>query len=62
MLLQLIQDVIKRGHVPMVVGGTGLYIKTLVEGPHGTPSSTAESRALVDKLTDEEDGGDWEVR
>ena len=46
----------------MVVGGTGLYIKTLLEGPHGTPPSTAESRAHVDRLVEEEDGGVWDVR
>ena len=41
----------------MVVGGTGLYVKTLVEGPHGTPPSTAESRAHIDRVVEEEDGG-----
>lgn len=56
------QDIIKRGRVPMVIGGTGLYIKTLIEGPHGAPPSTLESRAHIDKLIEEEDGGVWEVR
>ena len=46
----------------MVVGGTGLYIKMLMEGPHGAPPSTLESRAHIDKLVDEEDGGSWDVR
>ena len=46
----------------MVVGGSGLYIKTLVGGPHGTPPATAESRAYIDRLVEEEDGGIWDVR
>lgn len=46
----------------MVVGGTGLYIKMLMEGPYGAPPSTQESRARIDKLVEEEDGGAWEVR
>lgn len=46
----------------MVVGGTGLYIKTLMEGASGSPPSTQETRAMIDKMVEEEDGGVWEVR
>ena len=61
-LLISFQAVIKKGHVPMVVGGTGLYIRTLMEGLTGAPPSTLESRTVIAKLVDEEDGGIWEVR
>ena len=46
----------------MVVGGTGLYLKTLMEGAIGSPPSTQESRAMIDKMVEEEDKGVWEVR
>ena len=52
----------ERGRVPLVVGGTGLYIKTLMEGLVNSPPSTQESRAVIDKLVEEEDRGVWEVR
>ena len=43
------------------MGGTGLYIRTLMQGPTGAPSSTAESKAMVDTMV-EQDGGSWEAR
>ena len=47
----------------MIVGGTGLYIQSLLEGgPTGAPESTEETRAFVDRLVEEEDGGDWDKR
>ena len=44
-----------------MVGGTGLYIRTLMQGPTGAPTSTPESRALVEALV-EEDQQNWETR
>lgn len=58
----IIQGIVERGRVPVVVGGTGLYIKTLMEGTSGAPPTTRESRAMIDKMVDEEDVGVWEVR
>ena len=52
----------EKSHVPLVAGGTGLYIKTLMEGLVNFPPSTQECRAVIDKLVEEEDGGVWEVR
>ena len=34
-----IEDVLERGLVPLVVGGTGLYLRALAEGLPGTPSA-----------------------
>ena len=46
-----------------MVGGTGLYILTLLQGgATGSPQSTVETKAMVDRLVEEEDGGDWEKR
>ena len=51
------------GCVPLVVGGTGLYILTLLQGgPTGSPQSTTETKAMVARLVEEEDGGSWEKR
>ena len=53
------QDVISRGRVPLVVGGTGLYLHTLIHGPTGAPCSTPESRASMDRMLE---GEAWETR
>jgi tRNA dimethylallyltransferase len=39
-----VDDILSRGRVPIVVGGTGLYIKTLLHGLVGAPSSSADIR------------------
>lgn len=31
---QVIGEIVKRGHVPIIVGGTGLYLQSLLEGYH----------------------------
>ncbi|TKV30382.1 tRNA (adenosine(37)-N6)-dimethylallyltransferase MiaA, partial [Citrobacter sp. TBCS-11] len=31
---RLIEEIIERGNVPIIVGGTGLYIQSLIEGYH----------------------------
>ena len=56
-----IQDIISRGRVPIVVGGTSFYTRFLLTGSTGSPVSTDETRAAVDSLL-EEDGGVWEKR
>ena len=57
--LALSQEVISRGRVPLVVGGTGLYLNTLMHGPTGAPPSTPETRASVDRMVE---GETWEAR
>ena len=42
-----IEDVLKRGKTPMVVGGTGFYLKWLVCGKPSTPIATKESEENV---------------
>ena len=62
-LNSILQDVVSRGRVPLVVGGTGLYIQTLLrEGVSGSPPSTEESRAMVNQIISKEDGNDWKKR
>lgn len=50
-----IADILKRGKLPVIVGGTGLYIKALIDRP--TFSSVApnpELRASFDSMTNQE--------
>ena len=59
--MSLFQSILSRGHVPLVVGGTGFYMRILLEGPHGSPTSTTESMKKVEELV-REDGHNWEKR
>lgn len=56
-----IKDILSRGRVPMIVGGTGHYIRTLMEGATGAPPSTRETKEMVEKMV-QEDGEIWETR
>ncbi|KEY62094.1 tRNA (adenosine(37)-N6)-dimethylallyltransferase MiaA [Lactococcus cremoris] len=55
---RLIEEIIERGNVPIIVGGTGLYIQSLIEGYHlgGQENHQAmmELRETLSALTDEE--------
>ncbi|MBS0627900.1 MAG: tRNA (adenosine(37)-N6)-dimethylallyltransferase MiaA [Verrucomicrobia bacterium] len=42
---QKIEEIYERGHVPIVVGGTGFYIHSLIYGPPTGPASQSEVRA-----------------
>ena len=55
------QGILSRGRVPLVVGGTGLYVRTLLQGPSGAPASTPETIERVEAMV-AEDGQDWEKR
>ncbi|MEK7851747.1 MAG: tRNA (adenosine(37)-N6)-dimethylallyltransferase MiaA [Deltaproteobacteria bacterium] len=44
-----IVDVVNRGHLPVVAGGTGLYIKALTEGIFDAPGSDKELREKLRK-------------
>ncbi len=46
---KVIEDIVKRGHLPIIAGGTGLYIDSLVNDEDF--SSAAENRALREELT-----------
>lgn len=55
---QLIEQIKQRGHLPIIVGGTGLYIQALVEGYHLGGQENHEAmmdlRTKLSALTDEE--------
>lgn len=44
-----IKDIIKRGKTPIVVGGTGFYLRWLIHGIPGTPKSTEQTSELARK-------------
>jgi tRNA dimethylallyltransferase len=44
---QLIRDIHERGHFPLIVGGTMLYVKALQDGLHDLPATNADVRAQV---------------
>jgi len=46
----LIQDIFQRGKIPLLVGGTMLYFKALVEGLHDLPHSEPGLRAELEIL------------
>jgi tRNA dimethylallyltransferase len=47
--MRLIHEVLLRGHVPIVVGGTGFYIHALLYGPPSGPPSVASVRDELEK-------------
>lgn len=55
-----LQDIVSRQRIPLVVGGTGLYIQTLMEGSTGAPPSTPDSRTMVEAMV-EKDGHNWDT-
>jgi tRNA dimethylallyltransferase len=57
--LEAIQDVISRGKVPIVVGGTSFYFQFLMSGLTESPPSTDASRDMIESLL-AEDEGDWD--
>ncbi|OFI48310.1 tRNA (adenosine(37)-N6)-dimethylallyltransferase MiaA [Floricoccus tropicus] len=54
----LIEDIISRGKLPIIVGGTGLYLQSLIEGYHLGGSDNHEAmrkrRVELEDLSDEE--------
>lgn len=45
--LQLMHDITQRGKIPLLVGGTMLYFKVLLEGIADMPSGTPDIRATI---------------
>lgn len=45
---RLMADITARGKIPLLVGGTMLYFKALLEGMSGLPQANAEVRARLD--------------
>ena len=50
----VIDDIIARGKIPLVTGGSGLYLKFLTHGPSTLPQGNAALRAELDALSLEE--------
>ena len=50
----MIADIQRRGKCPIVVGGSGLYLKFLTHGMAGAPPANEEVRTELGKLTVEE--------
>ncbi len=44
----IIEDVISRGKVPLITGGSGMYLKFLTHGPSPIPASDPTVRATLD--------------
>ncbi len=58
-----IDDVLARGRVPVVVGGTSMYTQWLVQGRPDAPRSDPKVEAEVHgMLAPFQAQGDWEVR
>jgi tRNA A37 N6-isopentenylltransferase MiaA len=54
------KDILNRGKVPIITGGTGFYIKWLIYGPEGPPISTPlEIRKKIDKQIELEGFDKW---
>jgi len=47
--LALMHDIVARGNTPLLVGGTMLYYKALVEGLSPLPSANADIRSAIEK-------------
>ena len=51
--LTLMHDIVARGNTPLLVGGTMLYYKALLEGLSPLPSADPEIRASIEKQVNE---------
>ncbi|CAH9107698.1 unnamed protein product [Cuscuta europaea] len=59
---QATKDVINKGHVPIVVGGTGLYLRWLVYGKPDVPKASREITSEVHtEIADLQRDDNWDV-
>jgi len=54
---KVMAEIQSRGRIPMLVGGTGLYMRALFEGLDNLPLTPAELRARLDRLKTRRGGG-----
>jgi tRNA dimethylallyltransferase len=52
--LALMREITERGNIPLLVGGTMLYFKALVEGLNDLPEADAAIRLIIETMADEE--------
>ena len=50
----VIADIQSRGKIPIIVGGSGMYLKFLTHGPSPLPAGDESLRAYLDALTEEQ--------
>ncbi len=50
----VIKDIQSRGKVPIIVGGSGMYLKFLTHGPSPLPAGDDTLRAYLDTLTEDQ--------
>jgi len=50
----LMREITERGNIPLLVGGTMLYFKTLLEGLSELPEADPALRMVIDTMADEE--------
>lgn len=50
----IITDIQSRGKVPIIVGGSGMYLKFLTHGPSPLPAGDESLRAYLDTLTEDQ--------
>ncbi|MBM3373431.1 MAG: tRNA (adenosine(37)-N6)-dimethylallyltransferase MiaA, partial [Betaproteobacteria bacterium] len=52
--LALMREITERGNIPLLVGGTMLYFKALVEGLNDLPEADSTIRLIIENMADEE--------
>lgn len=52
--LTLMREITERDHIPLLVGGTMLYFKALVEGLNDLPEADFAVRLIIETMADEE--------
>lgn len=52
--LALMREITERGNIPLLVGGTMLYFKALVEGLNDLPEADATVRLIIETMAEEE--------
>jgi len=55
--LAAVEDIVRRGKRPLLVGGTGLYLRTLTRGLCGTPPSDPMVRKALERKARDEGAG-----
>ncbi len=51
--VSIMDDIVSRGHIPLLVGGTMLYFKALREGLSDLPSADEPTRRMIETLAQE---------
>ncbi len=52
--LALMREITERGNIPLLVGGTMLYFKSLVEGLNDLPEADSTVRLIIETMAEEE--------